>query len=134
MQCLVMYFVVLVVRGYRSEKGVPRTRTPENIAKVVTYINEHFVEPFDADKLATMAGLSRSQFFRAFKQDRLHSPLGYVTFMRVSRAEELLRTTDKSVTEIAFEVGFDDSSYFARQFRKWTKMTPRAYRREVRRG
>jgi AraC-like DNA-binding protein len=55
-----------------------------------------------------------------------------LTGQRINRACSLLRHTDKQITEIAFEVGFNDSNYFTRQFRKTTGLAPRDYR--MRRG
>ena len=49
---------------------------------------------------------------------------------RINRAAELLTTTDRSITDIAFDVGFNDSNYFSRQFRKTLGVTPRAFRKQ----
>jgi AraC family L-rhamnose operon transcriptional activator RhaR/AraC family L-rhamnose operon regulatory protein RhaS len=49
--------------------------------------------------------------------------------VRIDRAAELLRSTDRPVTEIAYEVGFEDSNFFAREFRKLREYPPTAYRK-----
>ena len=48
--------------------------------------------------------------------------------LRIARAAHLLQTTDKNITETAFECGFEDSNYFSRQFRKIMGITPRLYK------
>lgn len=50
--------------------------------------------------------------------------------LRINRAKILLTKTDKSITQIAAECGYDDFTYFSRQFKKSTNMTPRDYRKE----
>lgn len=52
----------------------------------------------------------------------------YVNQVRVEAAKELLDTTTKCITEICFEVGFNDSNYFAKVFKQITAMTPKEYR------
>lgn len=131
MQSLLMYIIVLIVRSYKAHRGARTTPTPHYIEEIMAFLDEKYEEPFDADALANMAHLSRSQFFTAFKQYTGFSPLQYLLRTRVQHAQEYLATTDMNVTEIAFAVGFEDSNYFSRQFKRFTKISPSAYRREV---
>ena len=55
----------------------------------------------------------------------------YLVAYRVMKGMELLRTTDLDVTEIAFRVGFNDSSYFIQAFKKKVGMTPKQYRNKI---
>jgi AraC-like DNA-binding protein len=57
------------------------------------------------------------------------TPVAYLNRYRVQQARQLLKTTHKSITEIALDVGFSGSSYFSRIFRRETGMSPEAYRR-----
>ena len=72
--------------------------------------------------------MSRRSFLRAFQAATGTSPLAWLISQRIHRACQVLRHTDRSITEIAFDVGFNDSNYFTRQFRKVTGFSPRAYR------
>jgi len=58
------------------------------------------------------------------------SPIAHLIQLRVNRAATLLRQTGDSVTDIAFRVGFSDSNYFTRQFRRIMGRSPRAYRNQ----
>jgi transcriptional regulator GlxA family with amidase domain len=82
----------------------------------------------DIDGLAEIAHMSKRSFLRAFHQATGSSPIAWLIELRIQRAANLLRMTRKSITEIAFEVGFNDSNYFTRQFKKVTNLTPGSYR------
>jgi AraC-like DNA-binding protein len=57
------------------------------------------------------------------------TPIAYLNRYRITQAKRLLRETDQSITEIALTVGFSDSSYFSRVFRRETGLSPDAFRR-----
>jgi AraC-like DNA-binding protein len=65
---------------------------------------------------------------RVFRKATGQTPIEYLVRLRIQKAMELLRTTDRTITEIAMDVGFNDSNYFARQFRRLTDRSPRAFR------
>ena len=64
-----------------------------------------------------------------FRQELGMTPIAYLNRYRVTQAKRLLKETDKTITEIALDVGFSDSGYFSRVFRKEVGMSPDAYRR-----
>jgi len=86
----------------------------------------------DIDALAESCHLSRSHFTALFKRQHGMSALTFQTELRMSRARELLDTTDMSVATIAQRVGYEDAYYFTRQFGKIQGTTPSAYRRRAR--
>ena len=59
-----------------------------------------------------------------------NSPIAYLIQLRINRAADMLRQGDRSITDIAFDVGFSDSNYFMREFRKVIGISPRIYRRQ----
>jgi len=67
-----------------------------------------------------------------FRNELGVTPIAYLNRYRVSQAKRLLTETNKSVTEIAMEVGFSDSGYFSRVFRRETGRSPEAFRRASR--
>jgi AraC family transcriptional regulator len=84
----------------------------------------HLGETISLDKLADVAGLSRSHFSRMFKQSKGVSPGNYLVRRRVERTMELLTGTDVSLAEIALTVGFSDQSHYSRSFRKHVGIWP----------
>ena len=78
--------------------------------------------------MAAQAGLSESQFSHLFKQQTGHAPLTYFIHLKMQHACSLLTLTQLSVKEIAQEVGYTDSYYFSRLFKKIIGVAPSRYR------
>lgn len=92
-------------------------------------VEARFADPLDVDDLARAAGMSRFHFSRAFRDATGKAPYAYLLDVRLARAAELLRGGQRSVTEVAFEVGFRDLGRFARAFRAKTGRSPNEWRR-----
>lgn len=88
---------------------------------------------FNIDTIAGTIGLSRSAFFKKLKSLTGFAPVDLVKEIRLNKAARLIETTDDSITEIAYSVGFRDAGYFGKCFRKKYDMTPKEYRAEKRR-
>ncbi|MBC8094859.1 MAG: helix-turn-helix domain-containing protein [Akkermansiaceae bacterium] len=124
---LFMQTVCYLSRCYSRFKS-PDSRALLRSAEAIAHLESHFAEPLNLDRLAEIAHMSKRSFIRAFQGATGNSPIAYLIELRVRHASRLLRQTDDSVTEIAFQVGFNDSNYFTRQFRNLTRLTPREYR------
>jgi AraC-like DNA-binding protein len=99
------------------------------LADTIAFMELHYAEKLSLRDLARRAHLSPNHFIRMFRQYYGMTPARYVNDLRIDRARELLRGTERSVTDIALSCGFGDSNYFARAFRKVEGLTPRAYRK-----
>lgn len=98
------------------------------IAFVVKYIREHLTEDINVDKLADKACMSKSSFFKTFKNTLGETPIDYLNTERIKLAKNLIRNSNDKLREIAFQSGFNNVSYFNRQFKKIEKITPKQYR------
>ena len=87
-----------------------------------------YFEPLGVDDLAGAAGLSRAHFSREFKRTFGESPHSYLLTRRLERAAALLRTTDRSVTEICLDVGLQSVGSFTTSFTRTFGVSPTAYR------
>ncbi|MDN3354215.1 AraC family transcriptional regulator [Actinomadura sp. DC4] len=110
-----------------SQTGAPASRT-EAIHQAQRYLREHLGARTSVAELATLARLSPSHFAALFRRATGTGVLQYQTRLRMSRARELLDTTDRSVAEIARALGYADPFYFSRQFRSVHGTSPSAYR------
>jgi transcriptional regulator GlxA family with amidase domain len=87
-----------------------------------------FAQPLDVPALAGVAQVSPAHFSRQFRATFGETPHRYLQRRRVERAIELLRETDRPVTEICFDVGFNSLGTFSRTFREILGEPPSSYR------
>jgi transcriptional regulator GlxA family with amidase domain len=92
-------------------------------------MDRSYAEPLDNAALAAVAHLSPQHFLRAFRSAFGETPHRYLQRRRVERAMWLLRSTERSVTDICMEVGFTSVGSFSRVFRDVVGEPPSAYRR-----
>lgn len=115
--------------------GFMRTARPqtyihdERIIKVLNHIRTHINGKPDIDTLANVSCLSKDHLIRLFKKEIKITPLHYINKKKIEYAQLKLVTENIPVKEIAFQLGFDDQSYFNRLFRKMTGYTPKNYRK-----
>jgi len=87
-----------------------------------------YAEPLDVAAVAAVAYLSEAHFSRSFRAVFGETPHGYLQRRRVERAMFLLRETDRSSTDVCFDVGFGSLGTFSRTFRAVVGESPSAYR------
>lgn len=119
----------------RESLCVPNSETAGNemyridqIKSVLEYIESNFGSPLSLEELSGVIGQNPKYFCRTFRRLTHQSPMDYVNFYRVEQAAYLLSTTKLSVTSIALECGFCESSYFTKVFKKYKGTTPKKYR------
>lgn len=98
------------------------------VGSVIGALEKGYPKAWKLDDLLEIAHMSRSNLMRVFRKATGQSPIEYLVRLRIQRAMELLRNTDLSITEIAMEVGFNDSNYFSRQFHRILGESPRSFR------
>jgi AraC-like DNA-binding protein len=86
-------------------------------------------EPVDLEAMARTACFSKFHFLRLFKQAYGETPARYLSRLRLERARTLLETTDRSVTEICLDVGYESLASFTHAFRRHAGAPPERYRR-----
>ena len=116
-----------------SHVEAPRVETTGGnnpLQRAKAYIDANLVDDLKIDDVAARSGVSTSQLQRLFR-DTLGMPFStYLTTSRMTQAKELLAGTDRSITEIAFDVGYNDSNYFSTAFRKHEGISPSQYRKQ----
>jgi len=104
------------------------------IAKqMVHYITTQYVNPITIELMADTFGYNRAYLSRLFKQYTGLSPRTYLLHYRLDQARHLLRTRpDLTIEQISASVGIQDSLYFSKQFKLYTKQSPTTYRAQLR--
>ncbi len=103
---------------------------PCQLQRVVEYLDAHLPQRVDLTHIAALAGLSQSQFSRAFKASTGMAPYRWQLDARIRRAQLLLINTNTSLDDVAEATGFADAVHFGRTFRKLTGATPAAWRHD----
>ena len=128
---LLVELMVFLSRRY-GESEVNESQSLLQMGKLISALEKRYHEPWTLAQLARFAGHSRTSLLRVFRQATGKSPIDYLIGLRIEAAKRLLRQSDLGMTEIALEVGFGDSNYFARQFRLVAGRTPSDFRRSER--
>lgn len=101
-------------------------------AKVQQFIDKFYKEDINLEVIARAVNANRYYLAHIFKAETNFSPMQYVMRLRLGEAQNLLINTDLNITEIAATVGYNDSNYFQKVFRKNVGLTPGDYRRKWR--
>ncbi len=114
---------VMKLTTLSSEKISTREETYKRISRSVDYIHSHYEENIKLETLAQIACMSRYHFLRSFKEVMKLSPHQYIIRLQLNRAKQLLKT-QKDISSVAYQVGFNDLSSFSRSFKKFTGVSP----------
>ena len=100
----------------------------EQLKPALEYIETHYGQNITLETLARLTGMSPKYFCRFFKAMVHRSPIDYVNYYRIECASHFLSSTDMTVAEIAQHCGYNDSSFFIKQFHRYKGTTPKQYR------
>jgi two-component system response regulator YesN len=105
------------------------------ITPAINYIDANYNKAISLEEVARVSHLSISRLAHVFKEQMGITIIDYLTSVRIERAKQLLLATSQSCTEICFEVGYNNQSYFTRTFKDLVGMPPSRFRaRNKRRG
>lgn len=104
-------------------------RDRRRAVEAALWLDAHAHEPVDLERAARESGLSPFHFLRLFARVLGVTPHQYLVRSRLRRAASLLADEDRSITDVAFEVGFGDLSNFVRTFRRAAGVSPRGFRK-----
>jgi AraC family L-rhamnose operon transcriptional activator RhaR/AraC family L-rhamnose operon regulatory protein RhaS len=126
------HLCIAAARGYTQQRRTSLD-TDRRVARAVEYIDRNFREEITVDALANAAAMSKRNFYRLFRQTLGLTPNAHLKQVRLTRASEMLRLSEATITEICYDCGFTDSNFFSREFRRTHGMSPTTYRRIWRR-
>ena len=121
-RALVLELFTLLLRDFRDSTpaelpGDKRISHYEMLYPAIRLIRQDCSKDFSVDELSAACGVSKSHFCRIFKKTTTMSVVEYKNLYRLQIADALLKTTSKSIAEIAFQCGFDDATYFSRCYK-----------------
>lgn len=132
-ELLVLKIKELILLLLQSDNAVTIQELLSNLfssrqANLKDIIQNHLFSDFSINELAKLAGLSLSSFKRAFQNIYNDTPANYLRTKKIEKAADLLKHSDYSVSEICFQIGFNDTSHFTKTFKKHTKQSPLFFR------
>ena len=107
----------------------PKVYLYQRIVQAKLFIDSKYADKIDLDNISDEAYFSKFHFIRLFKKIYGKTPHQYLTFVRIEKATQLLRT-DKPVTEVCYAVGFDSLSSFGSLFKRIVGVSPSAFLEE----
>lgn len=103
----------------------------DRVNAVVNYVVSHYQESISSGEMAGLVGMNVSYFSRFFKKSTGNTFNEFLTQIRISKACELLGTSDRQITSICYDVGYNNVANFNRRFLERKKVTPREYRHQA---
>ncbi|MDD7643284.1 MAG: response regulator [bacterium] len=111
-----------------DEYSIPGCDAKAYSDRVITYIQEHYMEDIDFGSFAETMGFSSAYLTKIFKKHTGTTPIKMLTEVRIHKAKQLLTTTSMSIQEIGSAVGYPDQFHFSKTFRKIVSVNPTSYR------
>ena len=128
---LLEIMLINMVRRTNTTLNVsPVKKTTKECIFIENYINDHFKEDIDLDKLSELTFLNKYYLVHAFNQYKGISPMRYLIQRRISEAKFLLETTSYSMNDISSIIGFSNQNYFTFAFKREIGCSPSAYRKQ----
>lgn len=129
---IVSILTELLLLPYEEGEAAGAPFMPDYIARAAEFMQTRYDEPISHDRLARLFAASKSHLAHEFKRYTGFAPIEYLINVRITKAKELLRHTDKSVADIAVSVGFGSATHLINLFKKHENATPLEYRKRWR--
>lgn len=134
---LAKYFAIDIDRSSQNPFTIfsgQKKHTDEDIRKVQQYIEKNVEERFSIEMLAGKLSISRRSFERRFKQATNNSVLEYIQRIKMEAAKRSFEHSRKNISEVMYEVGYNDTKAFRSVFKKVTGLTPLEYKNKYNRS
>lgn len=126
---LCVIFGMYVQNAVQAESDSQFANISVGVKQAIEYVSVNYKAPISLSELAEVAGMSEGHFCRVFKQYTFKTPVQYINNIRIEKACELLKETDRKVLDIALDTGFNSLSYFISVFREGMGVTPAKFRK-----
>jgi len=126
--------VLNAMSSFQRMRNLERQQSIElyqNLRRARTFMDDCYYLPLDLAQISSKANFSRYHFIRLFRKTYGQTPHQYLTYRRIEKAKNLLRTSELSVTEICFAVGFQSLGSFSSLFYKYVGNPPKSYRARI---
>lgn len=127
---LYQFFGIVISKQYQADISSQTPRSLKRIKQIkqaLEFIEASYTQPLTLKDLSESAQMSPKYFCQFFQEMTHRTPIDYLNYYRIERACYLLSTTNQTITEVAYNTGFNDSSYFIKIFKRYKGITPKQY-------
>ncbi len=103
----------------------------QRVSKIYQYVNDHYSKEIRSENLARQLGLTPNSFCRMFKTITNRNFIDFLNEFRIKKAQECFEHNDIPISEVMYLCGFNDPSYFSKQFKKYAGMPPSTYNKSI---
>ncbi|EOT27900.1 helix-turn-helix transcriptional regulator [Enterococcus saccharolyticus] len=129
---LTLYELLLSMLSQVQTEAGTFKKSQSDIYHLLDFVHTHYQQPLSVDDIAQSIPINKNKCTTLFKQYTKLSPINYLIDFRLNKAKELLQTTNHSISEICYFVGFNNISYFITKFKQKYNCTPLKFRKHFR--
>ena len=126
---IMLRHLLLTVNRYIKEGRLTTNKVMNDVENALHYFEENYNKDISVEQYAVEHLMSVNWFINCFKNVVKMTPMQYIMSLRISAAKGYLYSTNKSIAEISYAVGYSNALYFSRVFRKHTGYSPSEYRK-----
>lgn len=120
----------LLPQRSQNEIAPPQILREQRMRLMLDYIHQNYAQPISVSEISAAANVSQSECFRYFTEFSNSTPAEYLNEYRLLQASQKLTSSQQSMSDICFSVGFNSTSYFSKRFKQRYGMTPKEYRKK----
>jgi len=124
--------LTLMIEEKQSDRKTQRTLHKADIECARAFIDAQYNQAIDITTIAKSVSISKYYFIKLFKELLGQTPYDYLTEVRINTSKRLLLETERSISEVSKEVGYQDQNNFIKLFKKRTGLTPLKFRNKAR--
>lgn len=122
--------IVMIERMTNAGANIQNENSEHIVSEVLKYIHRNLNEKIKIEDLCKLVNISSTSLYAIFKTSTGKTVIEYINKLKTDKAKQLLIETDMSITDISYELGFNDSAYFYRVFKKNTLNSPKDFRKQ----
>ena len=125
---ILLRHILLMINRFVKEDHTQGSDAFNEIERATHYFNENYNKDISIEQYAEEHLMSKNWFIKCFKKIMKVTPMQYILQLRISTAKNLLESSTKNISEIAYAIGYDNPLYFSRLFTKYVGVSPKEYR------
>lgn len=127
-QSILLFLISNILKGIDQQQAEEKIEATLRLQKATNFMDRHFLENPDLNSISKQVNMAPNYFHKKFRDAFGITPFNYMLNLRMQMAKELLSFSSDTIREIAFKTGYDNEFYFSRTFKKYTGLSPKAFR------